>query len=82
MRSKAGLNPRVLDAYREDGQRINSCQDRDFQAIISKLPKQQRAELDVEWRIEGEPFRARLIVSWNPQDKCFTYLLEAVAKME
>jgi Transposase DDE domain len=75
MRSKAGLNPRVLDAYREDGQRINSCQDRDFQAIISKLPKQQRAELDVEWRIEGEPFRARLIVSWNPQDKCFTYLL-------
>ena len=78
MRSKAGLNPRVIDAYREDGQRIKSCQDRDFQAITSKLPKQQRAELEVEWLIEGEPFRARLIVSWNPEDKCFNPTVRAL----
>ena len=75
MRSKAGLNPRVIDAYREDGQRLKSCQDRDFQAITSKFPKRHRAELEVEWVIEGEPFRVRLIVSWNPQKKCFDYLL-------
>jgi hypothetical protein len=75
MRSKAGLNPRVIDAYREDGQRIKSCQGHDFQAITSKFPKQQRADLAVEWRIEGEPFRVRLIVSWNPESKCFDYLL-------
>lgn len=75
MKSKAGLNPRVIDAHREDGQRLKSCQDRDFQAITSKWPKQQRAELEVEWLIEGEPFRARLIVSWNPKDKCFGYLI-------
>jgi len=75
VRSTSHLNPRVIDAYREDGQRITSCQDRDFQAIISKFPKRQRAELDVEWLIEGEPFRLRLIVSWNPQTKCFDYLL-------
>jgi Transposase DDE domain len=75
MRSKAGLNPRVIDAYREDGQRLKSCQDRDFQAITSKFPKRQRCELEVEWFIEGEPFRVRLIVSWNPQKKCFDYLL-------
>jgi hypothetical protein len=75
MRSKAGLNPRVIDAYREDGQRIKSCQDRDFQALTSKFPKQQRCELEVEWLIEGEPFRVRLIVRWNPQKKCFDYLL-------
>jgi Transposase DDE domain len=80
MRSKAGLNPRVLDAYREDGQRIKSCQDRDLQALASKWPKQQRAELEVEWFIEGEPFRARLIVSWNPKDKCFHYLLTNLPK--
>src|SRR4029077_8543164 len=67
VRSKSHPNPRVIDAYREDGQRITSCQDRDFQAIISKFPKRQRAELDVEWLIEGEPFRLRLIVSWHPQ---------------
>jgi len=75
VRSKAGLNPRVVDAYREDGQRLKSCQDRDFQAIISQFPQRQRAELEAEWLIEGEPFRARLIVSWNPQTKCFDYLL-------
>ena len=75
VRGKAGLNPRVIDAYREDGQRLTSCQDRDFQAIISKFPKRQRSELDVEWLIEGEPFRVRLIVRWNPETKCFDYLL-------
>ena len=48
VRGKAGLNPRVIDAYREDGQRLKSCQDHDFQAITSKFPKQQRAGLDVE----------------------------------
>jgi hypothetical protein len=37
----------VIDAYREDGQRLKSCQGRDFQAIISKFPKRQRAELNV-----------------------------------
>src|SRR5262249_44942964 len=35
VRGKAGLNPRVLNAFREDGQRIKSCQDRDFQAILA-----------------------------------------------
>ena len=80
MKSKAGLNPRVIDAHREDGQRLKSCQDRDFQALTSKWPKQQRAELDVEWLIEGEPFRARLIVSWNPKDKCFNYLITNLPK--
>ena len=75
VRSKSNLNPRVIDAYREDGQRIKSCQDRDFQAITSKFPKQQRAELEVEWLIEGEPLRGRLIVRWNPETKCFDYLL-------
>src|ERR687895_2728049 len=75
VRGKAGLNPRVIDAYREDGQRLKSCQNRDFQAILSKFPKQQRAELDVEWEIDGKPFRLRLIVRWNPETKCFDYLL-------
>ena len=75
MRSKSNLNPRVIDAYREDGQRLKSCQDREFQAIISKFPKRQRAELEVEWQLQGEPFRVRLIVRWNPETKCFDYLL-------
>ena len=35
VRAKEGLNPRVIDAYREDGKRLRSCQERDFQAILS-----------------------------------------------
>jgi hypothetical protein len=80
VRSKSNLNPRVIDAYREDGQRLKSCQDRDFQALMCKFPKQQRSELEVEWLIEGEAFRVRQIVSWNPKDKCFTYLLTNLPK--
>jgi hypothetical protein len=75
VRAKDGLNPHVIDAVREDGKRVKSCQDRDFQAIISKLPKRQRTELDVEWQIDHQPFRCRLIASWNPETKSFVYLL-------
>ena len=75
VRGKAGLNPRVIDAFREDGKRIKSCQDRDFQAIITKLPKKQRGELDVEWLIDHQPFRLRLIASWNKETQSFVYLL-------
>jgi hypothetical protein len=75
VRAKAGLNPRVLRAVREDGQSLKSCQDRDLKAITSKFPKCQRAELAVQWLINGEPLRLRLIVRWNPETKSFDYLL-------
>jgi hypothetical protein len=75
VRAKDGLNPRVLDAFREDGKRVQSCQDRDLQAIIAKLPKKQRVELAVEWLIDHQPFRLQLIVSWNKAKKIFVYLL-------
>ena len=71
VRAKAGLNPRVLTAFREDGERLKSCQDRDLKAIVSKFPKQQRSELEVAWLIDGEPFRLRLIVRWNPETQIF-----------
>ena len=74
VRGKAGLNPRVIDAVREDGKRVKSCQERDFQAIITTLPKKQRSALDVEWLIDHEPFRLRLIASWNKETQAFVSL--------
>jgi hypothetical protein len=74
VRAKEGLNPRVLDVWRENGQRVQACQDRDVQAIITKLPKKQRVELDGEWLLDHHPFRLRLIVSWNKAKKCFVSL--------
>ena len=38
VRSKSNLNPRVIDAYREDGQRLKSCQDRDFKPSSRNIP--------------------------------------------
>lgn len=75
VRGKEGLNPRVIDAYREDGTRLRSCQERDLQAIITKLPKRQRVELIVEWLIDHQLWRLRMIVSWNKKTKAFVYLL-------
>jgi hypothetical protein len=75
VRAKEGLNPRVIDAYREDGKRLRSCQERDFHAIRSTLPKRQRVELIVEWLIDHQPLRLRMIVSWNKEKKSFVYLL-------
>jgi Transposase DDE domain len=75
VRAKEGLNPRVIDAWREDGRRVKSGQDRDFQAIITKLPKQQRVDLDVEWQIDHQPCRLRLIATWNKETPSFMYLL-------
>ena len=75
VRAKEGLNPRVIDAYREDGKRLRSCQGRDLQAILSTFPKRQRVALLVEWLIDHQPLRLRMIVSWHKETKCFVYLL-------
>lgn len=79
VRGKAGLNPHVRDAFREDGKRIKSCQGRALKAIISKFPKRQRAECQVEWIKDREPFALRLIVRWNPETKSFDYLFTNLA---
>ncbi len=75
VRAKEGLNPCVIDAYREDGKHLKSFQDRDFKTIVAKLPKKQRISLTVEWLIEGKPFRLRMIIMWDKKKKCFIYLL-------
>ncbi len=80
VRANAGLHPRVLHAVREDGQRLKSCQERDLKAMTAKFPTCQRAALEVQWRIDGQPFRWRLIVPWNPDtkscDDLFTHLAQ------
>jgi hypothetical protein len=75
VRAKEGLHPRVIDAYREDGTRLRACQERDLQAIRSTCPKRQRVERIVEWLIDHQPLRLRMIVRWNNEKKSFVSLL-------
>ncbi len=75
IRAKAGMNPQVLEALREDGKRLHSLRNKALQSIHAKLPKRQRVELVVRWHVEGQPLCLRLIISWNPRTKSFCYFL-------
>ena len=75
IRAKAGMNPQVLEAFREDGKRLRSLRNKPLQAIHAKLPKRQRVELLVRWYVEDAPLCLRLIVSWHRRTKSFCYFL-------
>ena len=75
IRAKAGMNPQVVEAFREDGTRLRSLRNKPLKAIHAKLPKRQRVELVVEWQVDGHPLRLRLLISWNRQTKEFCYVL-------
>ena len=79
IRAKAGMNPQVLDAFREDGKRLRSLRNKPLKAIHAKLPKRQRVELVVQWHVDECPLCLRLIISWNRQTKEFGYLLTNLA---
>jgi Transposase DDE domain len=75
LRAKAGMNPQVLEAFREDGKRLRSLRNKPPQTIHAKLPKRQRVELVVQWHVDGGPLRLRLIFSWNRRTKSFCSFL-------
>src|SRR3989454_11539523 len=69
IRAKAGMNPQVLEAFREDGKRLRSLRNKSLQTIHPKRPKRQRVELVVQWQVDGRPLRLRLIISWHRRTK-------------
>src|SRR5215510_8137610 len=75
IRAKAGMNPQVLDAFREDGKRLRSLRNKPLKAIHAKLPKRQRVELVVQWHVDECVLCLRLIISWNRRTKEFCYLV-------
>ena len=79
IRAKAGMNPHVIEAFREDGKRLRSLRNKPLQAIHAKFPKRQRLELVVRWQMDGQPLCLRLIISWNRRTKSFCYLLTNLA---
>jgi Transposase DDE domain len=75
IRAKAGMNPQILEAFREDGKRLRSLRNKSLQTIHAKLPKRHRVDLVVQWQVDGRPLSLRLIVSWNRRQKAFCSLL-------
>src|SRR5256884_9514427 len=64
IRAKAGMNPQVVEAFREDGERLRSRRNKALQTIHTKLPKRQRVERLVRWHVDAVPLFLRLIFSW------------------
>ena len=75
IRAKAGMNPQVVEAFREDGKRLPSLRNKRLQAIHAKLPKRQRVELGGQWQVAGHPLSLRLLISWHPRTKSFCSFL-------
>src|SRR6266403_4544929 len=75
IRAKAGMNPQVVEAFREDGKRLRSLRNKPLKAIHTKLPKRQRVELVVTWQVEAYTLRLRLLISWNRRTQEFCYLV-------
>jgi Transposase DDE domain len=75
IRAKAGMNPHVVEAFREDGKRLRSLRNKPLKAIHAKLPKRQRVELVVTWQVEAYTLRLRLLISWNRRTQEFCYLV-------
>src|SRR5947209_17127322 len=67
IRDKTGMNPQVVEAFREDGKRLRSLRNKPLKAIHAKLPKRQRVALLVAWQVEQHALRLRLLISWNRQ---------------
>src|SRR5437660_395871 len=75
IRAKAGMNPQVLEAFREDGKRLRSLRKKPLQTIHATLPQHQRVELVVQWHVDGGPLCLRLLFSWNRRTKRFCSFL-------
>lgn len=75
IRGKEGMNPLVLDAYLEDGNRPRQLRNKKLDEIRGKLPKKKAVDLQVSWNIDGKPFSLRMIIIWNPNKKEFQYLI-------
>jgi hypothetical protein len=69
IRAKAGLNPHVVEAFREDGKRLRALRNTPLKAIHAQLPKRQRVERVGQWQVDAPPLGLRLIISWNRQTK-------------
>jgi len=78
IRANAGMNPQVLEACREDGQRWHSLRHKALQRIHATLPNRQRVARVVRWHVEGQPLCRRLLLSWNPRTKSFCSFLTNV----
>jgi hypothetical protein len=55
IRAKAGMNPQVLEAFREDGTQLRSVYTKYLKTMHAKLPKRQRVAPGGSSRLTDTP---------------------------
>lgn len=73
VRGYRSINPQVSAAFADNGKRLKRlCHKRLRDSVI---PKTGLFDLDVVWGTGAQCFAARLIVSWNPRQREYRYLV-------
>ena len=75
VRAPVDINPRVLAAYGDTGERLRGWGAQKKLQDGPRLPRRGFADLDVVWQFTGGSLTARLIVSWNAADREYRYLV-------
>lgn len=67
IRAKAGMHPQVIEAFRADGQRLESLRTKRLKAIHTPWPTRQRVARGVQWQVDGHPRCLRRSIRWHPR---------------
>lgn len=74
VRAKGTLNPTVRHAWREDGSEIKRWRGRSLKSLKKAMAREKAVDLDVSWA-GAEQLDARLIVTWDKENKRLRYLV-------
>ncbi|MCA1602419.1 MAG: IS4 family transposase [Acidobacteria bacterium] len=72
IRAPKGLNPKVLEAFDAQGQRIRQFCGKPLKTL--RIAKRGAVDLRVRWQVQDQWLDCRLIVTWNSKTREFQYL--------
>jgi hypothetical protein len=79
IRATAGMNPQVLEAFREDGQRCRALRQQSLKTLHATRPTRQRVARVVQWHGDECPRWLRLMLSGQRRTKRFCSWLTHLA---
>jgi len=81
VKTKGTLNPVVRHAWRQDGSEIKRWRERPLKTLRMAMSKEKAVDLDVYWTSK-EKLEARLVVTWDEENKRIRYLATNLPRKE
>ena len=82
IKGKSNMNPMVNKVILENGDEVKAWKGKELNKLKSKLRKNSVMDMDIQWNDNKKIFNCRLIVSWNPETKCYQYLVTDLPRQE